>query len=778
MTAGASWLSQPTEAASDRTGGLGDQDFACVARSGFGDPLNAYAHTMAWYRNRLYVGTTRANLCMAKAHDPPDVRFWPTRCPDDPYKLDLGAEIWCFDPRRRTWSCVLKSPLADDSPDVPRDIGYRGMAVFQASTDDEPALYVTGWSPSRSNRPATVLRSGDGFTFEPVRNPIVADSEFTTYRCLLPFDGRLFTTPAGRAHGCPNISEAPIILATEDPSGAKWHVVAADGFGDRSNAGIFELQAFGGCLYAGTVNPRHGMQVWKGRPGRRGGFHWTPVIVDGGYRGRRNEIAISMCVFNGALYVGTGIQNGGYDRANKLGPAGAELFRIHPDDSWELLIGVPRTTPEGVCRPLSGLGPGFGDLCNGYIWRMAVHEGCLYAGTYNWRCWLSFIHQDRWPPILRRLCHTDVSAGRVAGFDLWRSRDGVDWTPVTRTGFGNPYNYGARTLVSTPSGLFVGSANPFGPDTAREVEGEWEYRPNRMAGLEVWLGASRRGPAGNANGSLPARRARTVLERRDGWRSSNFLMLNRLYDERMYDELVNYYYNYSDFHNFGYWFPDTHSQDEACENLMNQLIKLIPTTGGNILDVACGKGASTRYLLNYYPASSITAINVSEQQLDTCKENAPHCSFLLMDAAKLDFPDASFNNIICVEAAFHFDTRRDFLKEAYRVLVPGGHLVLSDVLFPREKSSDWIGSYVPDNYVPSLRHYDGLLHSVGYRDVEVVDATGECSTAFCRHFWRFLQQEHDRGRFDPRQIHRSELGVRFSARQNRFYLLTAARKPV
>ena len=30
--------------------------FSRIARNGFGDPLNAYAHTMAWFDGHLYVG--------------------------------------------------------------------------------------------------------------------------------------------------------------------------------------------------------------------------------------------------------------------------------------------------------------------------------------------------------------------------------------------------------------------------------------------------------------------------------------------------------------------------------------------------------------------------------------------------------------------------------------------------------------------------------------------------------------------------------------------------
>jgi len=39
--------------------GLRRRDFRRIARTGFGDGMNAYAHSMAWFNGHLYVGTTR-----------------------------------------------------------------------------------------------------------------------------------------------------------------------------------------------------------------------------------------------------------------------------------------------------------------------------------------------------------------------------------------------------------------------------------------------------------------------------------------------------------------------------------------------------------------------------------------------------------------------------------------------------------------------------------------------------------------------------------------------
>ena len=79
-------------------------------------------------------------------------------------------------------------------------------------------------------------------------------------------------------------------------------------------------------------------------------------------------------------------------------------------------------------------------------------------------------------------------ASPIGGFDLWRSRDGVQWLPVTRSGFRNPYNWGVRSMVSTPHGLFVGTANPFGPEVSVGKPGDGVYRANPRGGTEIWHG--------------------------------------------------------------------------------------------------------------------------------------------------------------------------------------------------------------------------------------------------------------------------------------------------
>jgi ubiquinone/menaquinone biosynthesis C-methylase UbiE len=106
--------------------------------------------------------------------------------------------------------------------------------------------------------------------------------------------------------------------------------------------------------------------------------------------------------------------------------------------------------------------------------------------------------------------------------------------------------------------------------------------------------------------------------------------------------------------------------------------------GARIIDAGCGLGHSTLWLGEHYNAR-VTGITIVPKQVETmqkfiAKRGITNVDFIEANYFNMPFEDSSVDVVWAIEALCHAQDKSLFYKEAYRVLKPGGKLLVGENL--------------------------------------------------------------------------------------------------
>jgi tocopherol O-methyltransferase len=173
-----------------------------------------------------------------------------------------------------------------------------------------------------------------------------------------------------------------------------------------------------------------------------------------------------------------------------------------------------------------------------------------------------------------------------------------------------------------------------------------------------------------------------------------------------YDRLDRFYRRLWGEHvHHGLWTDPTMTPEAAVRHLVHRVAEDAQLgKGDRVCDVGCGYGAPARLWARDYGAQ-VTGFTISAAQHAYAEAQAvegPAPEYRLQDVLENDLPDGAFDAVVAVESLTHIPDQPGVLREAARLLRPGGRLVAC-VWMADAAPSEWQRRHLLDPIVEEGR---------------------------------------------------------------------------
>ncbi|KAI8645251.1 S-adenosyl-L-methionine-dependent methyltransferase [Parasitella parasitica] len=190
----------------------------------------------------------------------------------------------------------------------------------------------------------------------------------------------------------------------------------------------------------------------------------------------------------------------------------------------------------------------------------------------------------------------------------------------------------------------------------------------------------------------------------------------------------------------GLWDEKDMSFPEACENLVHAVAsKMNIRPNSTVLDVGFGCGDSCIMLADQYRAKVMGVTNESSQwriannrlKSSPLKENISLVHGSADNLEEVLSANDTFDHIICIDSAYHYNTRWNFLETVFKKLNQNGSIGLYDLAIEpdflhkatslQRRIFQFVceSVHVPIQNLVTVEEYADHLENIGYEGVEI-----------------------------------------------------------
>lgn len=210
------------------------------------------------------------------------------------------------------------------------------------------------------------------------------------------------------------------------------------------------------------------------------------------------------------------------------------------------------------------------------------------------------------------------------------------------------------------------------------------------------------------------------------------------YDHTRYDYRVAWDDSDNPAVHFGFYDEHADKHGDALQNTNRTLAELANIQPREaVLDAGCGRGGSCFWLIKNIKAVP-TGITPVQTQVDDCISKAKELgladqvTFINADYCNTPFEDNSFDVVWACESLCHALDKSEFYKEAYRILRPGGRIIIAEYIRTKRPLSpegeqlltDWLSSWAITDIDTKEEHQDHAAQA-GFADFKILDYTSK-----------------------------------------------------